>query len=475
MNILKTIAAEKILVFFGIISFPILFYKADLGLNWVLYQIPFILYYIYKLQFKPLLLTLWLFSLAGILFYANPTNYILNIIVLISVIGSFNFKFTPLNSWTTSILKVYQFFIFNPDKSYLKFSPIPLQRVSYLSKTLLIPSIIFILFLILYSSGINGLNILFLEPIKNFLMDLFINFDLLWFIYPILGGFFVFLFLFEPRLNYVKHWFGESLERKKTFSNHPFTFIKSTQITFIGLDLILIMAIISQYFDFYQLLSKENSYEEVKSTVHQSTYFLLAALLIGIVLVSAFYNGQILFFNKKEKVTRPTKIWIGLNGLLALNLLFINSYYIYNYNLAYKRIGIILFIIILIFTLVKLIELINYRKTISYLANKSLKFSLILCLFASLFNWDYIITKWNLSRSEAYLDMNFLVTRNYSSLKILLERPDLIDKPINPYDINYWAEIKSKGQEIITYRNYINYRIAKMDNSNWKSFSIFPK
>lgn len=100
---------------------------------------------------------------------------------------------------------------------------------------------------------------------------------------------------------------------------------------------------------------------------------------------------------------------------------------------------------------------------------------MILCLLASLFNWDYIITKWNLSRSEAYLDMNFLVTRNYSSLKILLERSDLIDKPINPYDINYWAEIKSKGQEIITYRNYINYRIAKMDNSNWKSFSIFPK
>lgn len=471
----KLINAQKLLIIFGVIAFPALFYNAEIGLNCLLFQLPFMAYYVYKLNYKPLLLALWIISLAGILFYGNMLNLTINLLVLLSVLGSLNTEFKALNNWSAAIIKIYNFFIISPDKAYPKFAPFPLQKVNYLAKTLLIPALIFMFFLFLYSSAINGLNTIFLIPLKDWIKKMFSDFNFIWVIYSIIGGLFSYIFIFEPKLNYIKHWFEENLNRKKGYSSKALTFIKSTKITFIGLNFILVLTIISQYFDFYTLLTNVNSYEDVKTMVHQSTYFILIALSIGIILVGIFFKGQILFFNKKKALTQSTKIWIGLNAILALNLLFINSYYIYHYNLAYKRVGIILFIIILIYSLYQLIVLLDYRKTISFLANSTLKFSLIICMFASLLNWDYLIAKWNLSRPQAYLDMNFLVTRNYSSLKILLDRPDLIDKPINPYDINYWAEIKSKGQEIITYRNYINYRISKMNQSDWRSFCIFPK
>lgn len=171
-------------------------------------------------------------------------------------------------------------------------------------------------------------------------------------------------------------------------------------------------------------------YEEAKWALHKGTAGLIAAILASIFFSLYVYRGNLSFYTHQIWLKRLNLAWLLLNGMLCLSLLIRTIYYVQEYNLAYKRIGVVVFILCALWGIASVIYRMYKRKNVWFLVRVNL--NMILCTFVllSCVNWDKTIVRYNLNHPEAYLDYDFLFTRE---LSVVLEADfseEILDRKI---------------------------------------------
>jgi Domain of unknown function (DUF4173) len=176
----------------------------------------------------------------------------------------------------------------------------------------------------------------------------------------------------------------------------------------------------------------------LKQFVHEATFLLIGSILVSIGLVLFYFRNNLNFYSKNKFLKYLSYIWLAQNAVLAVSVVIRNFWYIHYFSLAYKRIGVIVFILLTLYGLYTVFVKVKDRKSATYLFRQNTYALLIVLVVTSLFNWDVIIAKYNFNNAgRAFLHLNFMAELSDKALpymdKPLAELEDIKRKEsINP-------------------------------------------
>lgn len=308
-----------------------------------------------------------------------------------------------------------------------------------------IPLLILFAFIALYSVG----NQNFAQTIANFLESIFSSFEWLkdlfslrWILFIFFASFIVGAIIWKN----VDYGFLKIQESAKYFIGQPIE-IPSMQkvndqywvafLTLVMLNSLILFFNIQEFFNIAQQ-SSEATASAMRYNVHIGTYILIFSILVAMGLLFYFFKGDLNFIEKSPTLKLLAYVWIIQNGIMVLTVAMRNYQYINNYGLAYKRVGVIFFLLLTLFGLVtmflKIKDLRTFRNVLM-LNGWSVYFAavLIACI-----NWDVFITRFNLTHTNPErLDMRFLLQDvSDKNLHVLLEYKNQL--PNKSYTESRW-------------------------------------
>jgi len=179
-----------------------------------------------------------------------------------------------------------------------------------------------------------------------------------------------------------------------------------------------------------------------------------------------YFRKNLNFIQKNQLLKKAAYCWIIQNAILTFSVAVRNSRYIEYHGLAYKRIGVMIFLILTLFGLTTMFFKIKEKKNLSYLLHRNSWALYFALLLTCLINWDTFITKYNLTtNTKSNIDVPWLLTDvSDKNLFILLENKEVLaTKPSYP-------SIKKHRIETLMKRKLIHFK-QKQVGLSWLSWN----
>ena len=180
--------------------------------------------------------------------------------------------------------------------------------------------------------------------------------------------------------------------------------------------------------------------------VHEGTYVLIFSILLAMGIVLWFFRRNLNFYAPGLPWLRwGATVWVLQNAVLAVSVGLRNYYYIQRCGLAYKRIGVCFFLLLVFFGLVTVLLKIWQRRSVySLIRLNSLAVYAVLLLLAA-GNWEVWIVSYNLQARFRSVDVGFLLDMPGRVLPTLVARRALLNSaPV------LTAETESGSIEVIS-------------------------
>lgn len=155
----------------------------------------------------------------------------------------------------------------------------------------------------------------------------------------------------------------------------------------------------------------------LKNFVHEGTYLLIFSILISILLVLYFFRNNLNFYSKNKLLKKLSYAWLAQNAFLVLSVGMRNFWYIHYFALAYKRIGVFVFLLLTLYGLYTVYVKVKHGKSAFYLYKTNAYVWLVVLTITSVINWDIVIAKYNFSHADqSYLHLNFMADLSDTAL-----------------------------------------------------------
>ena len=413
------------------LAFSILFYEQYLGLNIILFNLVCFsgLFLLKQLRLPTRLskiIGLSVITSGGFVLYHNTyASIIIHFVNWIAFIGLLNYKNAKMISTLIPIGMANTVLgLFSAFKSIFKTKP----NVSSGKKRLklglyIIPLGIILIFLMIYRAS----NPVFDEFISKVTDVIFKPFDYINFEYLpifILGLIVSAPILFEykhPDLERQDQNTTDVLNRKRIKRRIKFKVKGLSNEYQAGLFLLLVLNIllaIVNVFDIYTVwINFAFEGQTLKAFVHQGTYLLILSILISIGIVLYFFRNNLNFYSNNKRLKTYTYIWIIQNIVLTSSVFVRCYHYISHFGLAYKRIGVIVFLVAVVIGLLTVYNKVKEVKTSQYLWRVNLLSIFILLNGLTFFNWDVLIAKYNIANyKKSYVHFIYLSKLSDSAL-----------------------------------------------------------
>lgn len=206
----------------------------------------------------------------------------------------------------------------------------------------------------------------------------------------------------------------------------------------------------------------------LKQFVHEGTYLLIISILLSMAIMLYFFRKNLNFYHKSKLIKVMAYAWIFQNLILAVSVLIRNLHYITYWGLAYKRIGVILFLIAVGFGLVSLFIKIRYTKTAFYLLKKNSMAVYLILTMASLFNWDAIIAQHNLGHPlKDHMETSYLLSLSDKVLPLIDQKKYILEQDNS---LNTYADYSP-----YSYKDYYKLRVelflSRYEAESWQSWN----
>jgi hypothetical protein len=139
--------------------------------------------------------------------------------------------------------------------------------------------------------------------------------------------------------------------------------------------------------------------ENFAEMVHEGTALLILSILISIGIVLFYFRKNLHFYPGNVWLKRLSYLWIAQNGILLVSVFLRNYHYCKVFSLAEKRIGVFIFLIIVVFGLWTVYRKVKHNLTAYYLFRMNSLCILMVLTMSSLVPWDIVIAQFNFSRS----------------------------------------------------------------------------
>ena len=157
--------------------------------------------------------------------------------------------------------------------------------------------------------------------------------------------------------------------------------------------------------------------------VHEGTYVLIFSILLAMGIVLWYFRRNLNFYAPGVRVLRwGATVWVLQNAVLAASVGLRNYYYILYCGVAYKRIGVCFFLLLVFFGLgTVLLKIWQQRSAYSLVRLNSLAVYVVLLLLAA-GNWEVWMMEYNLQPRFRRVDIGFLLDMPARTLPTLLAR-----------------------------------------------------
>ena len=408
----------------SLVAFHFLFWHETLGINLFLFGTGILAYsFAHRIEKKlsaEQIVLLFLTITSGLAVSIINSLFSKFMFILSLVVTHASLQ-TPARSvfehFFNGLLNVFSFkqgiipdFSLNP--AHKKFKGVMYLRIG------VIPLLIFILYFMLFSAG----NSIFGDLTEGFLKDLgrMLNnmFSGTYVLFIMLG---IILIRWQVRT----HWariarLSENLtllrKQKKARLNTLTSGLRYEYLTALVL-LVLLNALfaVTNFIDVKHVWFQfdVNEVHSLKEFLHEGVGWLIFTILISIGIILYYFRGNLNFYPKNEWLKKLGYLWIIQNGILGISVMLRTFYYMQYHGLASKRIGVLIFLSIVLFGLASLFYKISRARNTTYLLKVNSFFILAALVVSSLFPWNVIIAKANLNHRyphqihvDNYLDLD---------------------------------------------------------------------
>jgi hypothetical protein len=207
---------------------------------------------------------------------------------------------------------------------------------------------------------------------------------------------------------------------------------------------------------------------DLKQFVHEGTYLLIISILLSIGIMLYFFRNNLNFYQKSKTIKNLSYIWIIQNSILAISVAIRNLHYITYWGLAYKRIGVILFLIAVGYGLYSLYIKIRHTKTAYFLIRKNTMAVFAILVTASLLNWDRIISTHNLNHPiKENMETSYLLTMSDKALPLIDQKQEILNQMKSR---NSYADFGP-----YSYKEYYKLRVelflSRYEKESWTSWN----
>lgn len=213
---------------------------------------------------------------------------------------------------------------------------------------------------------------------------------------------------------------------------------------------------------------------DYSNQLHKGTWILIFSIILSACIVLYIFRRNLNFYKKNNVLKLVTYFWISQNMILASSVIARVYHYILNHGLAYKRIGVLVFVAATIVGLFTLAIKVKNKKTVSYLFRINGISIFGILLITSVFNWDIIIAEHNLANAQnKKIDYLFELSLSDKTLPILDQNRDKLKRRNNSYK-NYsfdfpWVKNMSLTQKL---DQRIKIFKAKHKEKSWLSWNL---
>lgn len=426
-------------VFGSAIIITALFYKQAIGLNLVFFEILLIIWLLISKQIdiknsNHLICSIGFLtsSVCTIISYSNY-GYLIHFLALFVFVGVLNFK------QGRSLLTAFLIGVFSLVNAQGKLASELFQAkingrgmgsVFYKSRIFVIPIFIIFVFISLYSFSNPVFNNIVgdigdvIEKGFSFVFEKVDFWLLLTFVLSLCISAFLLIRNSNKEFEERDQMASDKLVRKKTKEKRYFalTALKNEYkaavfLLFILNAVLLVLNIIDINLVW---LNFEWQGQTLKQFVHDGTYLLIFSIIISIAVTLYFFRGNLNFYQQNKWLKRLAFVWIIQNGILTLSVAMRNFWYIEYYSLAYKRIGVIIFLLLTLYGLYTVLVKIKLKKSAFYLFKTNTMALYIVLIISSLVNWDSLIAKYNFAQADSsYLELKYMSSLSDKTLPYL--------------------------------------------------------
>ncbi len=430
--------------FLSAILFSFLFYKQALGLNLLIFEASFVIFLFLTKQVK-FSSKIQIVCSVGFLLTAIFTvithstfSYIIHFISLLVYVGILNYPYAKsiINIFFISIISIFQSQIeFFRSVTNSKVKGKSFGKTIWKFRIFIIPAAVIFVFVAIYKASnpiFDKLTVNLGSVFQNALDFIFSDIEFLFVLTFLLGLLISNILLFRTKNPSLEKHDAKSSDllirnRKKNSRSFGTVSLKNELkaalfLLFILNAILLILNITDIYLVWFNF---EWDGQTLKQFVHEGTYLLIFSILISIAIVLYFFRGNINFYKKNKLLKKLSYLWLFQNAILAISVGFRNYWYIEYFSLAYKRIGVVLFLILTLYGLYSVFIKIKNSKSGFYLFRTNAMAIYIILVLSSIVNWDTLIAKYNFEHAdEAFLHFDYLANLSNKSLPYL-------DKPFS--------------------------------------------
>ncbi len=366
----------------------------------------------------------------------------------------------------------------------------------------IIPLVFFVIFYAIYAYSnpvFNSYSVSFWDSIGKYLYDVFLNYPLLRFIYILLGLMLIMSFIYNRNIkpfSELDNSFHVTLQRNKEFKVHSrkkpikkvhlmyamfsyrFKFNSLKLETKMGIVLLVMMNVLLLLLNIIDIQEtwlgfEVSNIDNLAYYVHEGTYYLIFSILLSMAILLVIFRGSQNYLGSNKVLKLLSFGWILQNAFMAISVALRNNYYIdFYYALSYKRIGVMIFILLTLFGLFTMVIKIYGKKTTFWLLKLNSTAAIVMLLIMSSFSWDTVITEFNLKNPvKERIDIEYLLSLGYDALPILDKHQDVLNREYLMY--NFIISDYDNGLDV--YKKRIRSFVSEQKNYSWLSWNLADK
>lgn len=445
----------------GALLFSTLFHKQGIGLNLSVFSLLALALIIafnksaFKHKSTIAYSALYIITAVSVFIYNNSLSVIANTVAFFTLVGQVSEQNSSIYiNWINGLYSTAAgFFQRNFSVNEKEEKVVSKKDIDYfhLFKIIGIPLILVIIFISLYKNG---------NPVFNDLINSidfsFINFQ--W-ILVAFCGYYLLSNITQPVIvdpaTAIDANTGNDLSNKRELiidelkKENQFGFILIT-----ALNVLILFFLITDIS--YLLTSTDLRASSFSNQVHSGIYALIASIVIAIIIILYFFRGDLNFYKENKNLKLVAYLWIALNAFLVINIIIKDTQYIYYFGLTYKRIGVLIYLLLTIIGLVTTSIKVKNIKNFWYLFRINALTAFTILIISSTINWDSYITIYNLNYSKS-MDFKYLVNLSDNNAFILKNYVDEHD-----LDRSKTSTVNNK------YKNYLR----KLNNNSWQEIQF---
>ncbi|MBK9759336.1 MAG: DUF4173 domain-containing protein [Flavobacteriales bacterium] len=175
----------------------------------------------------------------------------------------------------------------------------------------------------------------------------------------------------------------------------------------------------------------------LKEFVHEGTWLLIISILLSMAILFYQFRGNMNFHPKNRTLILLASAWLVQNFILGVSVFLRNYHYISFHGLAYKRIGVIVFLVLMLVGLVTLFIKIRERKSFFYLVRVNGWAAFAMLVSLGTVDWDSTIVRYNLHHwNQGEIDVDNYLAMSDKVLPLLYADMDRVREQMSKHQEN---------------------------------------